>query len=85
MSKKLSPEVNAALIQAAATIACREHQVMVEDFIEKETTTKFVSRFSVICTPAYEELTSRKLIFKLFSTALDELKANAQAGMFELE
>lgn len=85
MSKKLSPEVNAALIQAAATIACREHQVMVEDFMEREVSTKDVDRIAVMLTPNYEAITSRKQIFSLFSATLDVLKAQALAGMFELE
>lgn len=85
MSKKLSPEVNAALIQAAATIACRQHQVMVEEFIEKEMKTKVISRADAMTSQNYGIVTSRKQIFSLFSDTLDVLKAQALAGMFELE
>lgn len=85
MSKKMSPEVNAALIQAAATIACRQHQVMVDEFLEKEMKYKNITRADAMTSQDYGIVTSRKQIFSLFSDTLNVMKAQALAGMLVFE
>lgn len=85
MSKKeLRSEVNAALIQAAATLAAREHEVLVDNFIQNKQMDARSSLSSIYSSEEYKNITSREMLLKTFSEMLDALKARAHAGHFEI-
>lgn len=83
MSKKeLRAEVNAALIQAAATLAAREHEVLVNNFVQSKQSDVSNMTSSIYASDEYKKITSRERLLETFAEMLDALKARAHAGHF---
>lgn len=84
MTKEITPEINAALIQAAATLANRDHELLLQEYFDSQEFEHGATRKEARSTPMYAHLISRKYRMEIFARVLDDVKALAEKGYFPI-